>query len=90
MSAKIFISYGKKDYSTAKRLYDDLKASGFDPWTDKENILGGRNRKQEIRKAIQESSYFLVLLSEKSLSVIAKIERGVFVEKKKSRRLLQF
>ncbi|MCP4106687.1 MAG: toll/interleukin-1 receptor domain-containing protein, partial [Desulfobacteraceae bacterium] len=72
-SAKVFISYGEKDYHIAGRLYDDLKNSGFDPWMDKENILAGRNRKLEIRQAIQESSYFLVLLSEKSLS-----DRGYF------------
>ncbi len=66
--SKVFISYGEKDYKIAKRLYDDLKASGFDPWMNKENILGGCNRKLEIRRAILESSYFLVLLSEKSLS----------------------
>ncbi len=30
MSGKIFISYGKEDYSTAKRLYDDLEVQGLD------------------------------------------------------------
>ncbi|MCP4345964.1 MAG: toll/interleukin-1 receptor domain-containing protein [Desulfobacterales bacterium] len=73
MSAKVFISYGEEDYQVAKKLYDDLKGSGFDPWMDREDILGGRNRKQEIRKAILKSSYFLVLLSEKPLS-----DRGYF------------
>ncbi|MCP4346816.1 MAG: TIR domain-containing protein [Desulfobacterales bacterium] len=73
MSAKVFISYGEEDYQVAKRLYDDLKDSGFNPWMDKENILGGRNRKLEIRQAIIESSFFLVLLSEKFLS-----KRGFF------------
>ncbi|MCP4345301.1 MAG: toll/interleukin-1 receptor domain-containing protein [Desulfobacterales bacterium] len=68
MSAKIFISYGEEDSETAKRLYDDLKASGFDPWMNRENILPGQNRKLEIRQAILESSYFLVLLSEKFIS----------------------
>ncbi|MCP4113670.1 MAG: toll/interleukin-1 receptor domain-containing protein [Desulfobacteraceae bacterium] len=73
MSAKIFISYGEEDHSIAKRLYDDLKASGFKPWIRSENILVGQKLKLEIRKAIQESSYFLILLSEKSLS-----DRGYF------------
>ncbi|MCP4106451.1 MAG: toll/interleukin-1 receptor domain-containing protein [Desulfobacteraceae bacterium] len=68
MSAKIFISYGEEDSETAKRLYDDLKASGFAPWMNKKNILPGQNRKLEIRQAIMESSYFLVLLSEKFIS----------------------
>ncbi len=73
MSVKVFISYGEEDYKTAKRLYDDLKASGFNPWMNKENILPGQKQKLEIHRAIQESSYFLILLSEKSLS-----NRGYF------------
>ncbi|MCP4344501.1 MAG: SUMF1/EgtB/PvdO family nonheme iron enzyme [Desulfobacterales bacterium] len=73
MSAKVFISYGEEDYEIAKRLYDDLKDSGFNPWMNKENILLGQKQKLEIRRAIQESSYFLILLSEKSLS-----DRGYF------------
>ncbi len=73
MSAKVFISYRGEDYEIAKRLYDGLKAVGFNPWMDREDILIGQNRKIEIRQAIQESSYFLVLLSEKSLS-----DRGYF------------
>ncbi|MCP4348365.1 MAG: toll/interleukin-1 receptor domain-containing protein [Desulfobacterales bacterium] len=73
MSARVFIGYGEEDYETAKRLYDDLKNAGFNPWMDKENILVGQNWKLEIRQAIQDSLYFLILLSEKSLS-----DRGYF------------
>ncbi len=68
MSAKIFISYGERDYETAGKLYDDLKAAGFSPWMNKKNILPGQDWKLETRQAILESSYFLVLLSEISLS----------------------
>lgn len=65
---KIFICYAREDYEIAGRLYDDLKAANVTPWMDKKDILVGQNWKQEIRQAIHESSYFIVLLSENSLS----------------------
>ncbi|MCP4107087.1 MAG: toll/interleukin-1 receptor domain-containing protein [Desulfobacteraceae bacterium] len=74
---KIFISYANEDYEIAKRLYDDLKASGIMPWLDKENILPGQNWKDEINKAIKNSSHFLMLLSSNSVS-----KRG-YVQKEK-------
>ncbi len=39
--AKVFISYAKEDYETAKRLYDDLKEAGAEPWLDDEDLLSG-------------------------------------------------
>ncbi|QTA82990.1 Sulfatase-modifying factor enzyme domain-containing protein [Desulfonema limicola] len=60
---KIFISYTREDYDIAKRLYDDLKKAGIDPWMDKVNLLPGQNWKIHITKAIKESKYFIALLS---------------------------
>ena len=65
---KVFISYAREDIETARRLYSDLKKAGVDTWLDCEKLLVGQNWKVMIRKAIRESSYFLALLSENSLS----------------------
>lgn len=65
---KVFISYAREDYDTAKRLYDDLKAAGISPWMDKENLFTGENWKVIINKAIQDSCFFLALLSSHSLT----------------------
>ncbi|MCP4349887.1 MAG: toll/interleukin-1 receptor domain-containing protein [Desulfobacterales bacterium] len=67
-SVKVFISYAKEDFKTAKKLYDDLKLNGVEPWMDTEDILTGQCWEYEISKAIRESSYFLALLSFKSVS----------------------
>ncbi|MCP4104499.1 MAG: SUMF1/EgtB/PvdO family nonheme iron enzyme [Desulfobacteraceae bacterium] len=64
---KVFISCANEDIDIAARLYGDLEKAGVIPWMDK-NILAGQNRKLEIRKAIQESAYFLMLLSKNSVT----------------------
>ncbi|MCP4349450.1 MAG: toll/interleukin-1 receptor domain-containing protein [Desulfobacterales bacterium] len=72
-SVKVFISYAGEDYNIAKKLHDDLKKAGIEPWIDKENIVPGQNLNYVIRTAILGSSYFLALLSSNSVS-----KRGYF------------
>jgi tetratricopeptide (TPR) repeat protein len=64
---RVFISYVPEDYAIAKKLYDDLKTAGFQPWLDREDLLLGQNWKIAISEAIKESDYFLALLSSHSL-----------------------
>ncbi len=72
---KVFISYAREDIETARKLYHDLKQAGISPWMDKEDLLPGQNWRVMISKAIQESKYFLAVLSSHSLT-----KRG-FVQK---------
>ncbi|MCP4343977.1 MAG: TIR domain-containing protein [Desulfobacterales bacterium] len=65
---KVFISYAREDIITAKKLYHDLKKVGADPWMDTTDLLGGQRWQATIRDAIKDSSYFLALLSENSVS----------------------
>ncbi len=74
---KVFISYAIEDYETAKRLYNDLKLAGIEPWIGKEDIQAGQNWEYGIRKTIRESSYFLALLSSKSVSKIGYVQTVV-------------
>lgn len=64
---KIFISYAREDYETAKKLYDDLKASGAEPWMDKVDLLPGQRWKPAISSAIKDCQYFLLILSSASV-----------------------
>ena len=68
MTKKIFISYAREDLETAKKLYADLKQSGFDPWLDEENLLAGQNWRQIIQKEIKDANYFIILISSISVS----------------------
>lgn len=65
---KIFISYAREDYETAKRIYHDLKNAGIKPWMDDEDLLVGQNWRTEITIAIKQSNFFLVLMSSRSIS----------------------
>ena len=73
--SKVFISYAHEDEECAKRLYNDLKAAGLDPWLDKKSILPGEDWKISIRKGIRDSKYFMPLLSSNS------VERRGYVQK---------
>ncbi len=65
---KVFISYAREDSEIADRLYNDLEKAGVSPWIDRKNILPGQNFKDTIHDAIRNSSYFIALLSSKSVS----------------------
>lgn len=68
LKSKIFISYAKEDFNHAKKLYDDFIKIGLEPWIDFENILPGQNWRLTITKAIEDSNFFLTLLSSNSVT----------------------
>ncbi len=65
---KVFISYAREDIEVAERLYHDLEKAGLKPWMDEKDLLPGQNWELTVTNAIKESSYFLALLSENSVS----------------------
>jgi hypothetical protein len=67
-SPRIFLSYAREDIDAAKRLFEQLKASGADVCFDKEFLLPGQKWKVAIRQAIQSSRFFLALLSNNSVT----------------------
>lgn len=70
----VFISYAREDYDSAKRLYNDLKAAGLEPWLDKENITAGQDWKEVIMDAIENCRYFIPLFSSTSVTKISYIQ----------------
>ncbi len=66
-SKSVFISYAKEDFDEAKKLYAELRAAGLDPWLDKESLLAGTNWQRGIKNAIDNSMYFIPLLSSNSV-----------------------
>lgn len=65
---QIFISYAREDQQVAKRLHADLRNSGVEPWLDVEDLLPGMRWQTALRSAIEESSYFIALMSTKSIN----------------------
>jgi len=64
----IFISYAREDIEAARKIYQELRESGFNPWLDKERLIPGHKWKDEIIKAIRNSQSFIALLSANSTS----------------------
>ncbi len=81
---KVFISYAREDYSTARKLCDDLREAGADTWLDDDELIPGQDWKAEITKAIKQSGHFIALISTKSV-----VKRGfVQTELKKALEVL--
>jgi hypothetical protein len=62
-----FISYSRKNSDFAVRLAKDLKAAGIDVWLDQLDIPTGARWDDEIEKALDQSSIFLIVLSPESI-----------------------
>ena len=72
---RVFISYAHDDQEAAQRLYVELKQKGLEPWLDQESLLPGQLWRDAISKAINNSHYFIALLSSNS------VERRGYVQK---------
>ena len=75
----VFISYAREDIDAARRLYQDLKQAGVEPWFDKESLLPGQKWRVAIRQAIRECRYFLAVLSTNSVTKRGYIQKELAV-----------
>ncbi|MCP4110719.1 MAG: TIR domain-containing protein [Desulfobacteraceae bacterium] len=75
---QIFISYAQFDEDFATKLYDILEQAGLNPWMNTD-IVPGERITHTVRQAIHNSTYFLALLSKKSLSESGRIHRELSI-----------
>lgn len=66
--AQVFISYSRKDLTFVEHLISDLKKTGIDVWYDLSGLEGGSRWGTEIKNAIQNSDYVIVVLSPDSVA----------------------
>ena len=57
-----------------RQLYRELKALGFEPWLDSEDLLPGQVWKVEIPKAIRGAAVFLACLSSRSVAKVGYVQ----------------
>ena len=73
---RVFISYAREDGDLANRVCHVLETSNFEPWLDKESLVGGDLWDQRIRDQLEDTDYVLVLytpaLSRKTDSYVNK------------------
>ena len=75
MYNKVFISYAKEDYETAKKIYDFLLRRGCDVWLDKEKLLPGQDWHTEIMQNLKKSDFVILLLSNISIAKRGYVQR---------------
>jgi hypothetical protein len=63
----IFISYAREDGEAARRIYGDLRKLGLHPWLDQESLLPGERWRPALERAIEDSRYFIALMSSSSV-----------------------
>ncbi len=63
---RVFLCHASEDAAMVLKLYNDLRESGFRPWIDEKDLLGGQDWDYQIRKAIRDASAVLVCLSPNS------------------------
>ncbi len=66
-SPLIFLCHAKEDRAPVKRLYEDLKQAGFNPWLDEVDILPGHDWDFEIKRAMKSTNFTLICLSKFSV-----------------------
>jgi cold shock CspA family protein len=77
LTTRVFISYAKEDKSFAEKLYNDLRQAGVIPWLDSVDLTPGQPWETTIRRAIKDSSYFLALLSSRSVRKRGFVQREI-------------
>lgn len=73
--ARIFLCHASEDKPQVREVYQRLKAQGFEPWLDEEEILPGQDWDYEIEVALETSDFVLVFLSTRSVGKTGYVQR---------------
>jgi hypothetical protein len=73
----IFLSYAREDRARVEQVYESLKAEGFNPWLDIQDIMPGQDWSRVIGQAIRAADCMLVFLSRHSVSKRGYIQREI-------------
>src|SRR5271167_267898 len=76
-SNRIFLCHSSGDKAAVRDLYDQLRAGGFNPWLDEQDILPGQDWEREIARAVRSSAVVLVCLSRSAVSKAGFIQKEI-------------
>lgn len=83
---KVFLCHAKEDDSRIKNLYIRLREYDIDPWYDKEKLVVGDRWEKEIIEAIENTDFFAICLSQKSIKKTGFIQREIKLAVKEYQR----
>lgn len=66
--SKVFISHSSKDKRFARTLKDDLNENSIETWFDEDQLDLGDSLIEKLEKALEESTHFLIILSQNSIN----------------------
>ena len=67
LSARIFVSYSRKDSKAARKLIDTFEKMGYDVWVDWEDIPPATHWMEQIEEGIEKSDAFIFFISPDSI-----------------------
>jgi len=73
--ARIFLCHASEDKPQVRKVYARLKAAGFEPWLDEEEILPGQDWDYEIEQALETCDFVMVFLSTRSVGKTGYVQR---------------
>lgn len=73
----IFLCHASEDKAAARHLHKQLRADGYVPWLDEEDLLPGQNWQIEIPRAVKRADVVLVCLSHRSIAKTGYVQREI-------------
>jgi hypothetical protein len=74
---RVFLCHASDDKPVVRMLYRRLKADGFEPWLDEENILAGEDWRTAIQAAVESSDAVVVCLTHHSVTKTGYIQKEI-------------
>jgi formylglycine-generating enzyme required for sulfatase activity len=74
---RVFLCHASGDKPAVRDLYRRLKADGFAPWLDEEDLLPGQDWQTEIPKAVRASDVILVCLSQHAITKAGYVQKEI-------------
>jgi hypothetical protein len=74
---RVFLCHSSTDKPAVRELYQRLKADGFAPWLDEEDLLPGQDWQREIPKAVRNSDIVIVCLSPSSINKAGYVQKEI-------------
>jgi|GEM_PF-5856710 len=74
---RIFLCHASDDKPAVRLLYNRLRANGFEPWIDEENLLPGQDWRREIPLVVRNSDVVIVCLSRSSINKAGYIQKEI-------------
>ena len=74
-SIQIFLAHASEDKKEVRKLYELLLQRGYHPWLDEKDLMPGQNWRTEIPKAIKNSDFVILCLSNTSVQKQGYLQR---------------